>query len=1064
MEVECAKERTRLALLKQCSAIFKQGDGRYTKETLHRTFQDQDLLERIFRLFDVDGTDHLVQDDWIEYLKERLTEEKQLDFVEQVESVAYVLCGNGVITLDTFQLILQNKVVTNKLFRVVDTDGDGYATADEIMEFLSVVTSSRPRVGFDKHSVDRLEKLFRETVGDEKEITREQFQKIVVSKNPFFTERVFQIFDADDSGAISLQEFIEAVHNFAGKTPEDKIRFLFKVYDLDGDGLIQHRELQHVMRACMEENGMQFSDEQLLELTTAMFEDADTEQRGAITYEALKKQLSSHEGLLENLSISIDRWLVPPKQDPEPVSLLQRLSKLKPYQLSGPYFRNNYVFLTYLGLFFLVNIGLFVTRCYEYRKSNGFVIFARACGQCLNFNCAWVLVLMLRNCLTQLRVRGFSSYLPLDHHIYLHKLTGVLICIYSLVHTIMHLCNFSLIVVHDPELNKANYTLYEWLLTEKPGLFGLVGGCANPTGVALAVILLVMYVCSQPFIRRGGCFEIFYWTHLLYVPFWLLLLFHGPNFWKWFVVPGIIYISERIMRLAWMRSERGKTYISSGILLPSRVTHLVVKRPPLLQFHAGDYVFVNVPAIATYEWHPFTISSAPEQEDYLWLHIRGVGEWTNRLYTYFEREQARLHATDNLAIENGHQKVARSVSGLSKKSRKNSSSSNKKRSVDFSPLCYNNEAYIADEITNGDTKPSEPSSPTRVSYHPSLLAHRTLEKSRSMPDVQNNLKKRERLMVLRDFMRSESERNLTESSVRTTQKLAHRSPHNKSLAHSFRYMRTKPTIIAFKTPSFEERRRSNDSILTLARRRLSKTLSPDRDVESQPETVTYENDGSVATDDFEVNYPIGRPLEIYVDGPYGAASSHIFLAQHAALVAAGIGVTPFASILQAVMYRYWAARRDCPKCGHSWANDMPRHNMNLKKVDFFWINREQRSFEWFVSLLSQLEIEQAELGGAMERFLEMHMYITSALQRNDMKAVGLQLAMDLLHEKEKRDLITGLKTRTNAGRPNWDKVFKQLQEQHKGKVTVFYCGPPQLARVLRVKCDQFGFTFRKEVF
>lgn len=27
----------------------------------------------------------------------------------------------------------------------------------------------------------------------------------------------------------------------------------------------------------------------------------------------------------------------------------------------------------------------------------------------------------------------------------------------------------------------------------------------------------------------------------------------------------------------------------------------------------------------------------------MWLHIRGVGEWTNRLYTYFEKEQARLH-------------------------------------------------------------------------------------------------------------------------------------------------------------------------------------------------------------------------------------------------------------------------------------------------------------------------------------------------------------------------------------------------------------------------------------
>ena len=35
----------------------------------------------------------------------------------------------------------------------------------------------------------------------------------------------------------------------------------------------------------------------------------------------------------------------------------------------------------------------------------------------------------------------------------------------------------------------------------------------------------------------------------------------------------------------------------------------------------------------------------------------------------------------------------------------------------------------------------------------------------------------------------------------------------------------------------------------------------------------------------------------------------------------------------------------------------------------------------------------------MERFLDMHMYITSALQKTDMKAVGLQLALDLLHKK-----------------------------------------------------------------
>ena len=41
----------------------------------------------------------------------------------------------------------------------------------------------------------------------------------------------------------------------------------------------------------------------------------------------------------------------------------------------------------------------------------------------------------------------------------------------------------------------------------------------------------------------------------------------------------------------------------------------------------------------------------------------------------------------------------------------------------------------------------------------------------------------------------------------------------------------------------------------------------------------------------------------------------------------------------------------------------------------------------------------------------MHMYVTSALQRTDMKAVGLQLALDLLHEKVKivfLDFVCGL--------------------------------------------------------
>ncbi len=60
-------------------------------------------------------------------------------------------------------------------------------------------------------------------------------------------------------------------------------------------------------------------------------------------------------------------------------------------------------------------------------------------GGMLNFNCALVLVLMLRKHITWLRTKGGGIILPIDHHIDIHKIIGIIILVEALLHTAAHL-------------------------------------------------------------------------------------------------------------------------------------------------------------------------------------------------------------------------------------------------------------------------------------------------------------------------------------------------------------------------------------------------------------------------------------------------------------------------------------------------------------------------------------------------------------------------------------------------------------------------------------------------
>ena len=295
---------------------------------------------------------------------------------------------------------------------------------------------------------------------------------------------------------------------------------------------------------------------------------------------------------------------------------------------------------------------------------------------------------------------------------------------------------------------------------------------------------------ALPVVRRRGYFEMFYWTHLTYILFLSIQCFHSPSGLYWTVLPGLVFSLCKLQTflalcLGETHSDLGQppTQHHSGYrqsmaveatALQSSVTRLVLERE--FDFTPGDYVIINIPQISKFEWHPFTISSPPEEEGVFSLHIRGVGGWTKALH----------------------------------------------RLVTSGPASW-----------------------------------------------------------------------------------------------------TKPSL---------------------------RKVGPE--LESQ------------------------RDLKVYIDGPHSAPSSTVYSSEHAVLVATGIGVTPFASILQSLIER---VRR-----GQGLGA--------LRRVDFIWVNREYRSMEWFLLLLRDLE------RSVFSNFLTVQLYVSSGPSTANDDTLSLALALDLLYK------------------------------------------------------------------
>ncbi|XP_004710912.2 guanylyl cyclase-activating protein 1 isoform X1 [Echinops telfairi] len=121
-----------------------------------------------------------------------------------------------------------------------------------------------------------------------------------------YVEQMFETFDFNKDGYIDFMEYVAALSLVLKGKVEQKLRWYFKLYDVDGNGCIDRDELLTIIRAIRAINPCSDSTMTAEEFTDLVFTKIDINGDGELSLEEFMEGVQKDRMLLDTLTRSLD--------------------------------------------------------------------------------------------------------------------------------------------------------------------------------------------------------------------------------------------------------------------------------------------------------------------------------------------------------------------------------------------------------------------------------------------------------------------------------------------------------------------------------------------------------------------------------------------------------------------------------------------------------------------------------------------------------------------------------------------------------------------------------------